>query len=72
VLDVVVRWEGQLYPPLTGLVVRVARRRAFAPGEQVDVVDHDGVRLSSARLDLADFERRDAELTLMADVVDLR
>jgi CBS domain-containing protein len=70
VVDVVVRWDGAPYPPMTGLVVRVGRRRAFVPAEQVAEIHHEGVGLSSARLSLADFERREGELTLVADVVD--
>jgi sporulation protein YlmC with PRC-barrel domain len=70
VMDVVVRWEGEPYPPLRGLVVRVGRRRVFVDAEQVAEIGDGGVRLASARLDLVDFERREAELTLLADVVD--
>jgi CBS domain-containing protein len=69
--DVVVRWETTAsYPPVTGVVVRVGRRLAFVPVEQIDTLTHGGVRLRSARLDLADFERRDGEVVLMGDVVD--
>ena len=70
VVDVVVRWEGAPYPPVTGLVVRVGRRRAFVPAARVAEIGHDGVSLASAQLSLADFERREGELTLLADVVD--
>jgi CBS domain-containing protein len=69
--DVVARWETTAsYPPVTGLVVRVGRRLAFVPVAQVDTLTHGGVRLRSARLDLADFERREGEVVLMGDVVD--
>lgn len=70
VIDAVVRWDGAPYPPVTGLVVRVGRRRAFVPAERVAEIHHRAVELSSARLSLADFERRDGELTLVADVID--
>jgi len=68
--DVVVRWDDAPYPPVTGLVVRVGRRRAFVPVDQVAELEWAGVGLSSARLSLVDFERRPGELTLMGDVVD--
>jgi CBS domain-containing protein len=68
--DVVVRWDGREYPPVTGLVVRVARRLAFVAAAQIESVSHDHVRLRSARLDLADFERRDGEVVLVEDVLD--
>jgi CBS domain-containing protein len=68
--DLVARWDGQPYPPLTGLLVRVGRRRAFVPIEQVSDLDRNRVVLGSARLDLRDFERRDGEVLLAADVLD--
>ncbi len=68
--DVVVRWSGEGYPPVTGLVVRVGRRRAYVPIEQVQSISQDGARLKSARLDLRDFNRRDDEVSLSSDVVD--
>jgi CBS domain-containing protein len=69
-VDVVVRWRGEPYPPLTGLVVRVARRRVYVPIDAVDDIRHDEVRLRTARLDLRDFERREGEVVVNGDVVD--
>lgn len=68
--DVVVRWSADGYPPVTGMVVRVGRRRAYVPIEQVHSITHDGARLKSARMDLRDFHRRDDEVSLNADVID--
>src|SRR4051812_3219163 len=31
VVDVVVRWRGEAYPPVTGLVARIGRSRAWSP-----------------------------------------
>ncbi|HZQ77706.1 MAG TPA: CBS domain-containing protein [Acidimicrobiia bacterium] len=70
VVDVVARWDGAPYPPVTGVLARVGRRRAFVPAEALSGLDAEGVDLSSARLSLTDFERRDGELLLLADVVD--
>ncbi len=71
VADVVARWDtGEAYPPATGLVVRVGRRLAFIGLDQVAHVGHDGVRLSSARLDLRDFVARFGEVRLAHDVLD--
>lgn len=70
VADVVARWDGAPYPPITGVVVRVARRRAFVPIAQVADIARQGLGLASARVDLADFARRDGELTLVEDVID--
>src|SRR5438876_20610 len=40
--DVVAKWGGEDdYPPVTGLVVRVGRREAYVPFDQVDKLDAD-------------------------------
>jgi len=71
VTDVVAKWGGtDDYPPVTGLVVRVGRRDAYVPFDQVDKLDSDQIVLNSARLDLRDFDRREGEVTLVRDVLD--
>ena len=57
------------YPLVTGLVAAVGGRQIFVPLDQVSSFDGDPVRLSSARLDLRHFERRDGEVLLRADVL---
>jgi len=70
-VDVVARWsDGQTYPPVTGLVVRVGRRLAFVDGGAVDRMEHTRVVLRTARLDLRDFSRRTGEVMLGKDVLD--
>lgn len=71
VADVVARWDGGTpYPPVTGLIVKVGRRRAWLPIGVVEEFRHDLVGLRSARLDLRDFTRRHGEVELARDVVD--
>lgn len=71
VTDVVAKWGGEDdYPPVTGLVVRVGRRDAYVPFDQVDKLDSDKILLKSARVDLRDFDRREGEVTLVRDVLD--
>ncbi len=70
VVDLVVRWQGEPYPPVTGLVMRVARRRAYVPIHQIAEIAPDRVSLHTTRLDLRDFERREGEVVLNGDVVD--
>ena len=71
VSDVVVRWGGDdEYPPMTGLVVAIGRRDAWVPAGQLRALSHTVVELSSARLDLRDFGRREGEVTLIRDVID--
>lgn len=70
VVDVVARWADDPYPPVTGVVVRVGRRRAFVSAAKIAVFGQTEIRLQSARLDLRDFERRDGEVLLGRDVLD--
>lgn len=69
-VDVVVRWEGESYPPLTGIVVRVGRRLAWVRADKIDDLEQRRVVLRSATFDLRDFSRRDNEVKLVDDVVD--
>jgi CBS domain-containing protein len=70
VVDVVVHWSGESYPHVAGIVVRVGRRRAFVPIEDIASLTAVVVTLSSSRLDVRDFQARSGEVALMADVVD--
>src|ERR1700733_12020248 len=69
--DVIVRLRGADLPVVTGLVAAVGGRKVFVPIEQVASLAAPGgeLRLSSARLDLRQFERRDGEVLLRADVL---
>jgi CBS domain-containing protein len=69
--DVVARWDSnQPYPPVTGLIVRVGRRRAWLSIDTVEEVRRDLVRLRTARLDLRDVSPRPGEVELARDVID--
>jgi CBS domain-containing protein len=67
--DVIVRLRGADYPVVTGLVASLGRRSVFVPIDQVAGLDLAELRLSSARLDLRPFERREGEVLLRADVL---
>src|SRR6516225_8434217 len=67
--DVIVRLRGTDYPLVTGLVATVGGREIFVPIDQVSSFDGDPLRLSSARLNLRHFGRRDGEVLLRADVL---
>lgn len=70
-VDLVARWDGQeVYPPVTGLVVQVGRRRAWVPFDAVAELGRGSVRLRSARLDLREFTGRPGEVLLAGDVLD--
>lgn len=67
--DVIVRLGDELYPPITGLVVRDRRRPFFVPASQLESIN--GVtRLSSSTVNLRSFSRRDGEVLLRKDVLD--
>jgi len=67
--DVIVRLRGADYPVVTGLVAIVGGRSVFVPVDQVAELDRAELRLTSARLDLRQFERREGEVLLRADVL---
>jgi CBS domain-containing protein/sporulation protein YlmC with PRC-barrel domain len=67
--DVIVRLRGADFPVVTGLVVVVEKRSLFVPIDQVGVLGGPQLRLSSTRLDLRQFERREGEVLLRADVL---
>ncbi len=71
VADVVARWDSnQQYPPVTGLIVRVGRRRAWVAADAVREFGRDRISLRTARLDLRDVARRPGEVELARDVID--
>ena len=71
VADIVARMHaGDRYPPITGLLIRVGSRTSFLAASTVGSIEHRSVTLSSARLDLRDFQRRQGEVVLARDVLD--
>lgn len=69
-VDLVVRWEGEPYPPLTGLVVRVGRQLTWVSADKIGELEQRRVVLRSAKVDLREFVRRDNEVKLVDDVID--
>ena len=70
-VDVLARWsDGQTYPPVSGLVVRVGRRLTFVDAGVIGTLERRQVLLRTARLDLTEFTRRDGEVMLGKDVLD--
>jgi len=67
--DVIVRLRGAENPMVTGLVATVGGREVYVPIEQVSSLGGEAVKLTSAKLDLRSFERRDGEVLLRADVL---
>lgn len=67
--DVIVRLRGTDYPLVTGLVAEIGGRRVFIPAEVVTDWDTEEVSLSTARVDLRQFERREGEVLLRTDIL---
>ncbi|MEP7022490.1 MAG: CBS domain-containing protein [Actinomycetota bacterium] len=67
--DVIVRLRGADLPVVSGLVATVGGRDVFVPIEQTGSFDGEVLPLTSARLDLRRFERRDGEVLLRRDVL---
>ena len=72
VVDLVamVHGSGETYPLITGIVIRVARRRAFLDSSAIDRLRRRSVTLRTARLDLREFAQRDGEVLLARDIMD--
>jgi CBS domain-containing protein len=69
--DVVARvGGGDDYPAVTGIVVRVGRRRAYLDAAAIDRVERRSVTLRTARMDLREFQRREGEVLLSRDILD--
>jgi hypothetical protein len=67
--DVIVRLRGAENPLVTGLVAAVGGRELYVPIDQVGSLSGEDVKLTSAKLDLRQFERREGEVLLRADVL---
>ncbi len=69
--DVIVRMDhGQGLPPVVGLEARIGGREMFVPIDRVEQLGPDTVRVSTTKLNLAQFERRPGEVLLRQDVLD--
>jgi CBS domain-containing protein/sporulation protein YlmC with PRC-barrel domain len=69
--DVIVRMDDAgAPPPVVGLKARIGGREMFVPISRVEQFGPDVVRTSTTKLNLAQFERRPAEIVLRADVLD--
>jgi CBS domain-containing protein len=67
--DLVVRLDAE-YPPVTGLLARLAGRDVFIGAGAIGELAHGRVSLTTDRLDLRPFERRPQEVLLGRDVLD--
>lgn len=68
--DIIVRFGDEVYPVLSGLVVRDGRRSFFVPGGHLLSIEERSARLASSIVDLQPFSRRPGEVLLRRDVLD--
>jgi CBS domain-containing protein len=68
--DLIVRLEGEEYPPVSGAVASVAGRQVFVPAEMIESIEPGAVALRAVNLDLQHFRRRPGEVLLKKDVLD--
>ena len=69
-VDIVVRHDDATYPPVSGLIVKVGQRKSYIKGAKIASLNHDEIRISSLKINLEEFQRRDGESLLDADVLD--
>ena len=68
--DLIVRLEGEEYPPVNGAVASVAGRQVFVPWASIAEIGEGRVKLREERIDLQHFQRRAGEVLLRKDVLD--
>jgi CBS domain-containing protein len=68
--DLIVRLEGEEYPPVSGAVTTIAGRQVFVPPELIDEIAPGRIVLRAQQLDLQHFRRRQGEVLLKKDVLD--
>jgi CBS domain-containing protein/sporulation protein YlmC with PRC-barrel domain len=69
-VDIVVRHGEETYPPVSGLIVKVANRKSFINGARISKLTQKEITLSSTRINLENYQRRPGESLLDADVLD--
>ncbi len=70
VADVIVRLDtGDALPPVVGLKARIGGREMFVPINRIAQLAESGARTSTTKLNLGQFERREGEVLLRADVL---
>src|ERR1700681_3389628 len=70
--DAIARFAEGGYPPVTGLVGRIAGRKLFIPRDRIAAMRPGSVQLAGEDLNLAHFERRQGEVLLGDDVLGRR
>jgi sporulation protein YlmC with PRC-barrel domain len=67
--DFIVKLAEGVYPPVTGLMVRIGAQDVFVARELIDKLEPKGVRLLTPAVQTAPFQRRPGEVLLAEDVL---
>lgn len=69
-MDIVVRHGEETYPPVSGLIVKVGQSAAFIDGARITRLTPREIVLQAKSINLSNFQRRQGESLLDADVLD--
>ncbi len=71
VVDLVFRWDThEDYPPLTGVIAKVARRQVWITAHKIDKFTATKLELATAKLNMREFIPREGEVRLTKEVLD--
>jgi len=70
-VDLVCHWDSaETYPPLTGIIAKVARRNVWIPISYTESIKPNRIKLNDSKLDLREFKPRNGEVRLTKEVLD--
>jgi len=71
VVDLVCHWnEKETYPPLTGIIAKVARRKVWISSSIIERITPTQILLGNAKLDMREFKARSGEVCLKEEILD--
>lgn len=68
--DIIVRIEDRQYPTINGLIIQDRGRLFFVPAHVVSEITYTKIEISTTKINLQQFRRRDGEVLLSKDVID--
>jgi CBS domain-containing protein len=68
--DIIVRIEDREYPAINGLILQDRGRLFFIPSSVISDITYARIEISTTKINLQQFRRRDGEVMLSKDVID--
>jgi len=68
--DIMVRIEDREYPAINGLILQDRGRLFFIPAHVISEITYARIEISTTKINLQQFRRRDGEVMLSKDVID--